>query len=118
MSHQRQPRMQLFTRTCARAGSTVTTRKEVPGPARTLSARVVAVVNANADSGNSTDAAMTTGRMNAPGMGILATNVQFFGSTGISLRRILPPPCTLPWTVVFPAPVTRFSQAVRAWPAG
>ena len=70
--------MQLLTRTCVRAGSTVTTRNEVPGPARTLSERVVAVVNAIADSGNNRDAAKSSGPTMARGMDVLARRVQFF----------------------------------------
>ena len=78
MSHQRHPDMQLFTRTCARAGRTVTTRNEVPGPARTLSERVVAVVNAIAESGNNRDAARSTGLTVARGMDVLDRRAQFF----------------------------------------
>ena len=70
--------MQLCTRNCVRAGSTVRTRNEVPGPARTLSARVVAVVKAIADSGNSSDAAMSSGLTIDRGMNVLAMRAQFF----------------------------------------
>jgi hypothetical protein len=57
-----------LTRTELRIGSTVTTRNEGPGPSRTLSACVVAVLKAIADSGNASDAAMSSDEMDVRDM--------------------------------------------------